>query len=163
MSEYINVWSTRGCTHNHTSTYYKERKNITRDCSTNTIDYVWLKWIITTKTDWGPSESERTDGSPVRMCTLTALHESETTCTLHTQEKDSKQCPTNRTFHQVVDRWTEHALERVGRLGHAEPVWSYLRLQGPIQRWRKEEKQLLEKSVASAVFSRALDNTNVHG
>lgn len=61
----------------------------------------------------------------------------------------------------MVDRRTEHALERVGRLGHAEPVWSYLRLQGPIQRWRKEEKQLLENSVPSAVFSRALNNTNV--
>lgn len=81
--------------------------------------------------------------------------------TTHSRERLQTQCPTNRTLHQVVDRWTEHALERVGRLGHAEPVWSYLRLQGPIQRWRKEEKQLLENSVASAVFSRALNNTNV--
>lgn len=81
--------------------------------------------------------------------------------TTHSRERLQTQCPTNRTLHQVVDTWTEHALERVGRLGHAEPVWSYLRLQGPFQRWRKEEKQLLEKSVASAVFSRALNNTNV--
>lgn len=83
--------------------------------------------------------------------------------TTHSRERGETQCPINRTLHQVVDRWTEHALKRVGRLGLAEPVWSYLRLQRPIQRWRKEEKQLLENSVASAVFSRALNNTNIHG
>lgn len=81
--------------------------------------------------------------------------------TIRSREGLQTQCPTNRTLHRVVDRWTEHALEGVGRLGHAEPGWSYLRLQGPIQRWRKEEKQLLEKRVASAVSSRALNNTNV--
>ena len=35
-------------------------------------------------------------------------------------------------------------------------------VRGPIQRRRKEEKQLLENSVASAVFSRALNNKHKH-
>lgn len=47
--------------------------------------------------------------------------------------------------------------------GHTEPPWSYLRLQmGPFQKRRREDKQLLENIVASAVFSRALDDKNTH-
>lgn len=67
-------------------------------------------------------------------------------------------CPTSRTLHQR--EWTDG--QSMPEEKEAGPLWAHVKLPPsasvPFQRRRKEERQLLESSMASAVFSRALNN-----